>query len=58
MGRLSQAIDFINRNPLPPAYERRFLYTKISDEDTFKRLRKELHLRSDIETDENPDLFS
>jgi hypothetical protein len=57
MGRITQIIDFLNIKPLPPPIERLIRYSKISDEETLKRLRKELNSHSDIETDENPELF-
>jgi hypothetical protein len=44
MGRLSQAIDFLNRKPLPPPHERNIIYTKISDEVALKSLRNRLSL--------------
>ena len=40
MGRLTQAIDFININPLPSEIERENMYTHISDSDFLFSLRK------------------
>ena len=46
MGRLSQAFDFLKRKPLPPPFERRHLYTKISEEAFLLKTRKKLSLKS------------
>jgi hypothetical protein len=56
--RLTQMVDFINRDVLPAPYERNIIYSHISDEFNLKRLRKELSSHSDIENNEEPDLFS
>lgn len=58
MGRLSQIIDFLNIKPLPPPFERLCRYSKISDENTLKSLRKKLHLHCNDENSNNEsDLF-
>jgi hypothetical protein len=56
MGRLSQALDFINRKPLPPPHERNIIYTKISDEVALKSLRNRLSspCTENLDTNENP----